>query len=60
MPTTEKVSDTVSTDAEQSSGRQERTDTSTRKRLLWFMALWAGGLCSVLAVSYTLRFWIGP
>lgn len=31
-----------------------------RQRLLWFAALWAGGVASVTAVSFLLRLWIAP
>jgi hypothetical protein len=30
------------------------------QRLLWFIALWAGGVASVTVVSYALRLWIAP
>lgn len=30
------------------------------QRLLWFVALWAGGVASVTIVSYALRVWIAP
>jgi hypothetical protein len=30
------------------------------QRLLWFAALWLGGVASVAAISLLLRFWIGP
>jgi hypothetical protein len=30
------------------------------QRLLWFIALWAGGVASVTIVSYALRLWIAP
>jgi len=29
------------------------------KRLLWFVALWLGGLASVGALAWLLRLWIG-
>lgn len=29
-------------------------------RLLWFIALWAGGVASVTIVGYALRLWIAP
>ncbi len=28
------------------------------KRLAWFLALWAGGVLTVSAVGYAIRFWI--
>ena len=30
------------------------------QRLLWFIALWAGGVGSVAIVAYALRLWIAP
>jgi hypothetical protein len=30
------------------------------QRLLWFAALWLGGVGTVILVSYGLRFWIAP
>jgi hypothetical protein len=30
------------------------------QRLLWFVALWLGGVASVTLVSYALRLWIAP
>ncbi|WP_441244011.1 DUF2474 domain-containing protein [Tardiphaga sp. 768_D3_N2_1] len=30
------------------------------QRLLWFVALWLGGVTSVTLVSYVLRLWIAP
>ena len=30
------------------------------QRLLWFAALWLGGVGTVLLVSYVLRLWIAP
>jgi hypothetical protein len=30
------------------------------QRLLWFVALWLGGVASVTLVSYVLRLWIAP
>jgi len=29
------------------------------QRLLWFIALWAGGVGSVAFIAYGLRLWIG-
>jgi hypothetical protein len=31
-----------------------------RHRLLWFAALWLGGVGAVTLVSYGLRLWIAP
>jgi len=31
-----------------------------RQRLLWFAALWLGGVGTVTLVSYGLRLWIAP
>jgi hypothetical protein len=28
------------------------------RRLLWFAALWLGGVCTVAIVAYGLRLWI--
>jgi hypothetical protein len=30
------------------------------RRLLWFAALWLGGVGTVTLVSYVLRLWIAP
>jgi hypothetical protein len=30
------------------------------QRLLWFVALWAGGVAAVATISYGLRLWIAP
>ncbi|KAA0078122.1 DUF2474 domain-containing protein [Tardiphaga sp. P9-11] len=30
------------------------------QRLLWFIALWLGGVASVTLLSYALRLWIAP
>ena len=30
------------------------------QRLLWFVALWLGGVGTVVLVSYGLRLWIAP
>ena len=30
-----------------------------KRRLLWFGGLWAGGVLTVAAVAYGLRFWLG-
>ena len=31
-----------------------------RQRLLWFAALWLGGVGTVALVSFALRLWIAP
>jgi Protein of unknown function (DUF2474). len=31
----------------------------TRRRLIWFVGLWAGGVLTVAAVAYGIRFWLG-
>jgi hypothetical protein len=31
-----------------------------RRRLLWFAALWLGGVGAVTLLSYGLRLWIAP
>jgi hypothetical protein len=31
-----------------------------RQRLLWFAALWLGGVGAVALLSYGLRLWIAP
>jgi hypothetical protein len=33
---------------------------SWRGRLVWFAALWCGGVASVALVSFALRLWIAP
>jgi hypothetical protein len=38
----------------------QRKTGSIAQRLLWFVALWAGGVTSVTLVSYVLRLWIAP
>lgn len=43
---------------------QQKPDSSGKhplmQRLLWFVALWLGGVASVTLVSYVLRLWIAP
>jgi hypothetical protein len=34
--------------------------SSLPKRLLWFVALWLGGVGTVAIVAYGLRLWIAP
>jgi hypothetical protein len=29
------------------------------RRLLWFVALWGGGVVAVTAVAYLIRWWLG-
>lgn len=29
-------------------------------RLIWFVTLWAGGVGTVVLISYILRLWIAP
>ena len=29
-----------------------------QRRLLWFVALWAGGVLTVGAIAYVIRFWL--
>ncbi|HEX9471459.1 MAG TPA: DUF2474 domain-containing protein [Bradyrhizobium sp.] len=31
-----------------------------KQRLLWFLALWLGGVGTVAVVSYALRLWLAP
>jgi hypothetical protein len=31
-----------------------------KQRLLWFVALWLGGVGAVALVSYAVRLWIAP
>jgi hypothetical protein len=37
-----------------------RKPAPLRKRLLWFAALWLGGVGTVASVAYGLRLWIAP
>ena len=39
---------------------EEQKPQSLAQRLLWFAALWLGGVGTVLLVSYGLRLWIAP
>ncbi len=34
--------------------------TPLMQRLLWFVALWLGGVGTVLLISFVLRLWIAP
>ena len=34
--------------------------TPLAQRLLWFAALWLGGVGTVAIVSFGLRLWLGP
>jgi hypothetical protein len=38
----------------------EQTPRSLAHRLLWFVALWLGGVGTVAGVAYGLRLWIAP
>jgi hypothetical protein len=40
--------------------RQEQKPRPLVQRLLWFIALWLGGVGSVAIVAYGLRLWIAP
>jgi hypothetical protein len=40
--------------------RQEQKPRPLAQRLLWFTALWLGGVGSVAIVAYGLRLWIAP
>jgi hypothetical protein len=39
---------------------QEQKQTPLAQRLLWFAALWLGGVGTVTIVAYGLRLWIAP
>lgn len=30
------------------------------QRLMWFAALWLGGVSAVVAISFGLKLWLGP
>ena len=36
------------------------TTRPLKQRLLWFAALWLGGVGTVTLISYGLRLWIAP
>jgi hypothetical protein len=38
----------------------EQTPRPLAQRLLWFAALWLGGVGTVSMVAYVLRLWIAP
>jgi hypothetical protein len=38
----------------------EQQQRALSRRLLWFAALWLGGVGTVALVSYGLRLWIAP
>jgi hypothetical protein len=38
----------------------EPTPRPLMQRLLWFAALWLGGVGTVALISYGLRLWIAP
>ena len=45
------------------SHRNEKSELTPRpltQRLLWFAALWLGGVGTVVLISYVLRLWIAP
>ena len=42
------------------SGKSEPTLRPLTQRLLWFAALWLGGVGTVTLISYGLRLWIAP
>jgi hypothetical protein len=39
---------------------REPTQRPLTQRLLWFAALWLGGVGTVTLISYGLRLWIAP
>jgi hypothetical protein len=39
---------------------QERKQAPLARRLLWFAALWLGGVGTVTIVAYGIRLWIAP
>ena len=40
--------------------RPEQNPKPLARRLLWFIALWLGGVVAVSIVAYGLRLWIAP
>ncbi|MCO5130267.1 MAG: DUF2474 domain-containing protein [Xanthobacteraceae bacterium] len=40
--------------------RDDDTQLPLPRRLLWFAALWLGGVGAVTIVAYGLRLWIAP
>ena len=38
----------------------EQNQRSLAQRLLWFAALWLGGVGTVALISFGLRLWIAP
>ena len=38
----------------------DRNQRPLAQRLLWFLALWLGGVGTVALISLVLRFWIAP
>jgi len=40
--------------------RPEQKPATLARRLLWFVALWLGGVGTVAIVAYGLRLWIAP
>jgi hypothetical protein len=43
-----------------SNQKSEPTPRPLTQRLLWFAALWLGGVGTVTLISYGLRLWIAP
>jgi hypothetical protein len=39
---------------------REQKPATLARRLLWFVALWLGGVSAVTIVAYGLRLWIAP
>ena len=39
---------------------QEQKPPALAQRLLWFAALWLGGVGTVAILSYGLRLWLSP
>jgi hypothetical protein len=40
--------------------REEQNQRPLAQRLLWFAALWLGGVGTVALISFGLRLWIAP
>ena len=45
---------------QENASNQEPTPRPLTQRLLWFAALWLGGVGTVTLISYGLRLWIAP
>ena len=43
-----------------SNQKAQPTPRSLKQRLLWFAALWLGGVGTATLISYGLRLWIAP